>query len=257
MGAYMKVDYEDEIAILTINRPEVLNALDAAGWSELDENMTMLEDNEAVRCVIITGAGEKAFVAGANIKAMSERSVLETLNGQVNRVLKKFAQMSKPVIAAVNGFALGGGCELALACDVRIASEKAKMGQTEINVGILPGGGGTQRLTRLVGLGKALEMILTGEPVDAKEAERIGLVNKVVPADQLMAEAKKMAKKITSKSPSTVRLAKIAVHSGADTNFDAGLLMEVLCQTVVFSTDDHLEGLTAFLEKRKPEFKGQ
>lgn len=257
MGAYMKVDYEDDIAILTINRPEVLNALDAPGWAELDQNMIMLENDAKVRCIIITGAGDKAFVAGANIKAMAERSVLTTLDGQVSGVLKKFAQMSKPIIAAVNGFAFGGGCELAMACDIRIASEKAKMGQTEINVGILPGGGGTQRLTRLVGLGKALEMILTGDTVDAKEAERIGLVNHVVPADQLMEEARRIAKKIATKSPSTIRLGKIAIHAGADTNFDAGLLLEVLCQTVVFSTDDHLEGLTAFMEKRKPEFKGQ
>lgn len=256
MGKYMVLERDEEIGIILINRPEVLNALDAAGWEELRVNLAECENDPSIRVVIVTGAGEKAFVAGANIKAMTERSMIATLEGQVSGILKGIAKMSKPVIAAVNGFAFGGGCELAMACDVRIASENAKLGQTEINVGILPGGGGTQRLTRLVGVGKALEMILTGAVVSAQEAKEIGLVNKVVPLESLMDEAKKMAKKMSSKSPITLRLAKIAILDGADTNFDAGLLLEVLCQTIVFGTEDHLEGLKAFLEKREPVFTG-
>ncbi len=257
MGKYMVVERDEEIAVLVINRPEVRNALDKNGWSELKENLSLLENDGSVKAVIITGAGVKAFVAGADIRALSERSVLETMGGQVTGILKGIEQMSKPVIAAVNGFAFGGGCELAMACDLRIASENARFGQTEINVGILPGGGGTQRLTRLVGVGKALELILTGDNITAQEAEKIGLVNRVVPQESLLEEAKKLARKISNKSPVIVKLAKMAVLAGAETNFSTALLMEVLCQTVAFSTDDHLEGLTAFLEKRQPVYKNR
>ncbi len=257
MGKYMVVERDEEIAVLVINRPEVRNALDKNGWSELEENLSLLENDDSVRAVIITGAGDKAFVAGADIGALSERSVLETMGGQATGILKGIEQMSKPVIAAVNGFAFGGGCELAMACDLRIASENARFGQTELNVGVLPGGGGTQRLTRLVGVGKALELILTGDNITAQEAEKIGLVNRVVPQESLLKEAKKLARKITNKSQIIVKLAKMVVLAGAETNFSTALLMEVLCQTIAFSTDDHLEGLKAFLEKRQPVYKNK
>lgn len=256
-GDYMTVERDGEIAILTINRPGVRNALDTNGWLELKENLAILDADDSVRVIIITGAGDKAFVAGGDIKALSERNVLDSLRGEVSHVLKGIEQLSKPVIAALNGGTFGGGCELAMACDIRIAGENVKIGQTELNVGILPGGGGTQRLARLVGVGKALELILTGEHITAQEAEKIGLVNRVVPHANLLEEAKKMAKKISSKSPVVIKLSKMAVLEGASTNFTTALLMETLCQTIVFSTDDHREGLTAFLEKRKPVYRGK
>lgn len=254
---YMLVDKEKEIAIVTINRPEVRNALDRNGWLELRENLVALDRDDAVRVIIITGAGDKAFMAGADLKVLRQRSVLETLKGETSSVLRGIEQMSKPVIAAVNGYALGGGCELALACDIRIASENARFGQTEINVGVLPGAGGTQRLRRLVGLGKALELILTGEIITAQEAEKIGLVNKVVSHEKLLDEAKEMARKISEKSPVVVRLARAAVLSGSETDFSTSLLLEILFQSVVFSTEDHLEGINAFLEKRRPQYKNR
>ncbi|MGN0734739.1 MAG: enoyl-CoA hydratase/isomerase family protein [Anaerovoracaceae bacterium] len=257
MSDKVLVSIENGIAVVTINRPEVRNAVDKETWGLLRETFENLDSNRDVRVIIVTGAGEKAFVAGADLNSLKVRSVLETLDSENNAVVRAIEKVSKPTIAAINGYCLGGGCEIALACDIRIAAEKAKIGQTELNVGILPGAGGTQRLRNLVGQGKAMEMILTGEPVSAHEAYEIGLVNKVVPLDKLMEEAMSMAKKIAEKSPVVTKLAKRAIQNGADLPIDTGLLIEILSQSVVFSTKDHLEGINAFLEKRKPEYTGE
>lgn len=257
MSDKVLVSIENGIAVVTINRPEVRNAVDKETWGLLRKTLENLDSNRDVRAIIVTGAGEKAFVAGADLNSLKVRSVLETLDSENNAVVRAIEKVSKPTIAAINGYCLGGGCEIALACDIRIAAEKAKIGQTELNVGILPGAGGTQRLRNLVGQGKAMEMILTGEPVSAQEAYEIGLVNKVVPLDKLMEEAMSMAKKIAEKSPVVTKLAKRAIQNGADLPIDTGLLIEILSQSVVFSTKDHLEGINAFLEKRKPEYTGE
>lgn len=251
------LDKKGTTAIVTINRPEVRNALNRETWHALRDTLRNLEQDEETRVIIVTGAGEKAFVAGADLNELRDRTVIETLNGENSCILREIELMTKPIIAAVNGYALGGGCELAIACDLRIASENAKFGQTEINVGILPGAGGTQRLTRLVGFGKAMELILTGEIISAQEAERIGLVNKVVPNENLLEEALKLADKISSKSSIITRLAKTAVKAGAETDFNTSLLIEILCQSIAFGTDDHLEGINAFLEKRTPNYSGK
>ena len=257
MSDKVLVSIENGIAVVTINRPEVRNAVDKETWGLLRKTFENLDSNRDVRAIIVTGAGEKAFVAGADLNSLKVRSVLETLDSENNAVVRAIEKVSKPTIAAINGYCLGGGCEIALACDIRIAAEKAKIGQTELNVGILPGAGGTQRLRNLVGQGKAMEMILTGEPVSAQEAYEIGLVNKVVPLDNLMEKAMSMAKKIAEKSPVVTKLAKRAIQNGADLPIDTGLLIEILSQSVVFSTKDHLEGINAFLEKRKPEYTGE
>lgn len=257
MSDKVLVSIENGIAVVTINRPEVRNAVDKETWGLLRKTFENLDSNRDVRAIIVTGAGEKAFVAGADLNSLKVRSVLETLDSENNAVVRAIEKVSKPTIAAINGYCLGGGCEIALACDIRIAAEKAKIGQTELNVGILPGSGGTQRLRNLVGQGKAMEMILTGEPVSAQEAYEIGLVNKVVPLDKLMEKAMSMAKKIAEKSPVVTKLAKRAIQNGADLPIDTGLLIEILSQSVVFSTKDHLEGINAFLEKRKPEYTGE
>ena len=257
MSDKVLVSIENGIAVVTINRPEVRNAVDKETWGLLRKTFENLDSNRDVRAIIVTGAGEKAFVAGADLNSLKVRSVLETLDSENNAVVRAIEKVRKPTIAAINGYCLGGGCEIALACDIRIAAEKAKIGQTELNVGILPGAGGTQRLRNLVGQGKAMEMILTGEPVSAQEAYEIGLVNKVVPLDKLMEKAMSMAKKIAEKSPVVTKLAKRAIQNGADLPIDTGLLIEILSQSVVFSTKDHLEGINAFLEKRKPEYTGE
>ena len=249
MSDKVLVSIENGIAVVTINRPEVRNAVDKETWGLLRKTFENLDSNRDVRAIIVTGAGEKAFVAGADLNSLKVRSVLETLDSENNAVVRAIEKVSKPTIAAINGYCLGGGCEIALACDIRIAAEKAKIGQTELNVGILPGAGGTQRLRNLVGQGKAMEMILTGEPVSAQEAYEIGLVNKVVPLDKLVEEAMSMAKKIAEKSPVVTKLAKRAIQNGADLPIDTGLLIEILSQSVVFSTKDHLEGINAFLDK--------
>lgn len=256
MGNYIKVEKNGGIAVVTIDRPEVRNALNSQAWQELRDTMLSLDDDESVHVIVITGAGDKAFVAGADLNSLKSRSTLETLSGTTGAILREIETMKKPVIAAINGYALGGGCELALACDIRIAGDNAKLGQTEINVGVLPGAGGTQRLTRLVGTGKALELILTGAIISASEAQQIGLVNKVVPQKELMTEVMALAEKIAAKSPIITRLAKAAVKYGAATDLNASLVIETLSQTVAFSTEDHLEGINAFLEKRQPRYKG-
>ncbi|MEO0082955.1 MAG: enoyl-CoA hydratase-related protein [candidate division WOR-3 bacterium] len=246
------VTIEDNIAIVKFNRPNVLNALNTETILELEKVIDELSANADVRVIILTGEG-KAFVAGADISEMSKFSSLEARvfaqNG--HRVLSKLEDIDKPVIAAINGFALGGGCEIALACDIRIMAETAKIGQPEVNLGIIPGFGGTQRLARLCGAGIAKELIYTGDMIDAQEALRIGLVNKVVPMDKLMETAKEMAKKIMNKGPMAIRMTKTVINRGLDCNLTTAKELEIETFALCFATGEPKEGMNAFLEKRK------
>ena len=255
----VKVEVRDSIAIITIDRPKVLNALNAQTVAEIGEAFEQVRNDDAVRAVILTGGGEKAFVAGADI---NELATMNPITGKETaergqRVFTAIERFPKPVIAAVNGFALGGGCELALACHIRIASDKAQLGLPEVTLGIIPGYGGTQRMARLLGKGKALELICTGDRIPADEAERIGLVNKVVPADQLMASAEEMARKMASRGPVAIRAAIEAVTIGSDMPQDAGLVLEATLFGLLASTSDMKEGMGAFLEKRQAKFTGK
>lgn len=251
------VEQEEKIAVVYVNRPQALNSLDYATLKDLQQAFAELENNDDIDVIILTGAGDKAFVAGADIASMKDYAPLEgrAFAAYGQKVFAEIENNKKPVIAAVNGFALGGGCELAMACDIRIASERAKFGQPEVNLGITPGFAGTQRLPRLVGKGIAKELIYTADVIDAQEAYRIGLVNKVVPADQLMETAKKMAKKIASKGQIAIRLSKQAINGGLEMDSDRAYDHEANCFGFCFSTQDQKEGMTAFLEKRKAEFK--
>lgn len=251
------LENDEGIGVITINRPKVRNALDRETVRELAEVINFVEQDDKINVVIFTGSGDKAFVAGADVAALRERTILQTYLNENQAVLSQLASMQKVTIAAINGVALGGGCEVALACDLRIASENAKLGQPELNLGILPGAGGTQRLSRLLGIGKAKELILTGDIIDASEAMRIGLVNKVVPQGESVQAAKEMARKILLKGPAAVRIAKAVIDMGINTDLNSGLFMERLAQTVLFGTEDRHEGLTAFLEKRPPIFMGR
>jgi enoyl-CoA hydratase len=247
---------EDSVVIVTLNRPEALNALSSAVLAELDQLFSSLESDPYVRAVILTGQG-KAFVAGADIAELRgltpERAREFSAFGQ--RLFRRLETMEVPVIAAITGFALGGGCELAMACDVRIASERAKFGQPEVNLGLIPGFAGTQRLPRLVGLGKAKELILTGEVIDAETALRIGLVDKVVPHEELLPAAMEMARTIASRGPLAVRQAKRVMTQGFEMDLDAGSAIENEAFVRTFVTGEAYEGLTAFLEKRAPVWK--
>jgi enoyl-CoA hydratase/carnithine racemase len=250
---------KDRIGYVTINRPDKLNALNAKAKAELKELFTDLKSDGGVDVVILTGAGEKAFVAGTDIK---ELTTLDPESGKKfseggQAVFNAIENLGKPVIAAVNGYALGGGCELALACTVRIAAENAKFGQPEVNLGIIPGYGGTQRLARLVGKGKAMELVLTGDQVDAQEALRIGLVNKVVPLQELKATAEALAQKILSKGQVAVRLSLKAVNMTHETTLTDGQALEASLFGVCCGSEDFKEGTKAFLDKRKPEFKNK
>lgn len=252
------VEKRGAVAVLTINRPDKLNALNSEvhveGVAALDE----LRKDDSVRVLVITGSGEKSFVAGADISEFEGQMPVTQRNAFHERSLfNSIDTFPKPVIAMVNGFCLGGGNELAMACDIRMASENAKFSQPEINLGIMCGGGGTQRLTRLVGEGRSMEMVLTGDMIDAATAERFGLVNHVFPADQLEAETMKLAEKIALKAPIALQLSKEAVKFASRSNLDEGLRREVDLFAICFSTEDKKEGVAAFLEKRKPEFKGK
>ena len=258
MPGFIRVEVEDRLTVVTIDRPPV-NALSSEVIEELTRAFEALAARGDVGAIVLTGAGEKAFVAGADIGEMVGKGGLEMrrfseLGGRLARAMGKAPQ---PIIAAINGYALGGGCELALACDLRIASDRAKFGQPEVNLGILPGFGGTQRLTRLVGAGWASELILTGEIIDAAAAERIGLVNRVVPAERLAGEAKALARKILEKGPRGIALAKAAIHQALETSLSAGLSFETEAFGIAGATQDKREGMTAFLEKRKPAFRNE
>jgi len=251
------MEKKDGIGFIYINRPEVHNVLNQEVWREVRDAFAAHDNDDEIQVIIITGSGDKAFVAGSDLNYLKARTKLQTLDRETPMILNQIEAVKKPTIAAINGYAFGGGCELTLACDIRIASERAKMGQTEINLGIIPGAGGTQRLPRLVGLGKGLELVLTGAVIDAYEAEKIGMVNKVVPHEKLMEEAISIASAIKKKSPIIARLAKAATKAGYATDMNTALLVESLYQTIAFSTSDHDEGIDAFLEKRDPKFTGQ
>lgn len=255
----VKVENRDAILFVTIDRPKVLNALNAQTIGEIDRVFAEAGDDPSVKVIILTGGGEKAFVAGADI---NELATMTPLSGKAvaekgQRTLDRIERSSKPVIAAINGFALGGGCEIALACHIRIASEKASLGLPEVTLGIIPGYGGTQRLSRLVGKGKALEMILTGDRISASDAERIGLVNKVVSPDQLLAAAEEMAKKIASRSSVAIASALEATNVGLDVSLADGQTLEATNFGLLCATEDMKEGMNAFLEKRPANFPGK
>ena len=252
------LERDGAIAVLTINRPQVLNALNSATIDELRRAVLELKHDRTVGCVIITGAGEKAFVAGADINELAVQRPVQgkehALRGQ--HVFDLIENMGKPVVAAINGYALGGGCELALACTLRIAADTARLGQPEVNLGIIPGYGGTQRLSRLVGKGIALELLLSGRHVMADEALQIRLVNRVVAAADLMAAARALAAELVAKPPIAVQYIIEAVNRGLEVSFDKGQFLEATLFGLVASTDDMREGTAAFLEKRKADFKG-
>lgn len=252
------LEKKERLAVITLNRPEVRNALDPRTWTEIRAAVRECRFDPDVRAVIITGAGGKAFASGADIRALREREALDVLRGEAQETLNEIENLEKPVIAVIDGYALGGGCELAMACDLRIATARSRFGQPEVNLGIIPGAGGTQRLQRLVGFGKAKELILTGEIIGAEEARAIGLVNKVVERpEDLMPAAMEIAQKIMAKGPVAVGLAKAAINVGAGTDINTGLWFEKLAQTVAFATEDRIEGTGAFLEKRPANFKGK
>jgi enoyl-CoA hydratase len=247
------------IAYVTVNRPKVLNALNTPTWKDLRTAFEHARDDDAVRGVILSGVGDKAFVAGADISELAHASAIdaERSSSSGQEVLNLIENLGKPVIAAINGFALGGGCETAMACTIRIAVEHAKFGQPEVKLGLLPGGGGTQRLPRLVGKGRALQLILSGEIISAQEAWRIGLVNEVVPASGLIARAEAILKTITSNAPIAVKLSLEAVNKGLDTSQSEGFALEASYFGLCAGTEDKKEGTSAFLEKRAPKFLGR
>jgi enoyl-CoA hydratase len=252
------VERRGKVAILTINRPDKLNALNARVHTEGVAALDELRKDDSVRVVVITGTGEKSFIAGADISEFEGQTPVTQRDLFTQKTLfNSLDNFPKPVIAMVNGFCLGGGNELALACDLRICSETARFSQPEINLGIMPGGGGTQRLTRLVGEGRSMEIILTGDMIDAATAEKIGLVNHVYPAAELEAKTLELAEKIAEKAPIALQLSKEAVKFASRSNLDEGLRREVDLFAICFSTEDKQEGVSAFLEKRKPVFKGR
>jgi enoyl-CoA hydratase len=255
----IKTENRDGVLVVTIDRPKVLNALNAQTVDEIGRVFDEARTDERVKAVIVTGGGEKAFVAGADINELAQKSPIagKETSERGQMILSKIEKFPKPVIAAINGYALGGGCELALACHIRIASEKAQIGLPEVTLGIIPGYGGTQRMARLLGKGKALELICTAEKVSAAEAEKIGLVNKVTPADSLMSAAEEMARKIMSRSPVAVRAAIEAINSGSEMPFEEGQFLEATLFGLLCASEDMKEGMAAFLEKRPAKFPGK
>ena len=252
-------EIKNHTGLVTINRPDKLNALNGKTISELEDLFHLIKNNPDVFVVVITGSGEKAFVAGADIGELNKLDVISAkeFSEKGNRVFRAIETLDKPVIAAINGFALGGGCELALACHIRIASENAKFGQPEVNLGIIPGYGGTQRLARVINSARALEMILTGDMISAEEAFRIGLVNKVYPQSDLVNKALELADKISAKGQQAIRFALKAVKATDNISLTEGLFYEASLFALTCGTDDFKEGTAAFLEKRKPDFKNR
>jgi enoyl-CoA hydratase/carnithine racemase len=247
------------IAYVTLNRPKVMNALSHATWEDLEAAFEATRDDDAVHGVILTGGGDRAFIAGADISELAQVTAVEAEQSSAygQKVLNLIENLGKPVVAAINGFALGGGCETAMACTIRIAVENAKFGQPEVKLGVIPGGGGTQRLPRLVGKGRALQLILSGEIISAQEAYRVGLVNEVVPAAQLITRAEAILNQIFSNAPLAVKYSLEAVNKGLETSQAEGLSLEASLFGLCAGTDDKKEGTSAFLEKRKAQFKGQ
>jgi len=256
---YIIYEKNEDVATITLNRPEALNAFSKEVVEEILHALEDVKTDEAVRVVVLTGAGEKAFSAGADIKTMVGMTALKAreLSFMGEKLCVGLENLEKPVIAAINGYALGGGLEVAMSCDLRIASENAKMGQTEINIGLIPGWGGTQRLTRLVGMTKAKELVFTGRIIDAKTAEQIGIVNMVVPADKFRETVSQFAKDLASKAPVALKVAKALINKGSDIGLESALALEREGFGVVGSSEDLKEGVSAFTEKRKPVFKGK
>jgi enoyl-CoA hydratase/carnithine racemase len=250
---------KDAVAYVTVNRPKVLNALNTPTWKDLRTAFEDARDDAAIRGVILTGAGNKAFIAGADIGELAHLTAFQAEQSSRfgQNVLDVIENLGKPVIAAVNGFALGGGCETAMACTIRIAVDTAKFGQPEVALGLVPGGGGTQRLPRLVGKGRALQLILSGGMISAQEAYRIGLINEIVPAPDLITRAEAILKKIASNAPIAVKFALEATNKGLETSQGEGLLLEASYFGLCAATEDRQEGTSAFLEKRKPQFRGR
>ncbi|MGD0160509.1 MAG: enoyl-CoA hydratase-related protein [Candidatus Bathyarchaeia archaeon] len=256
---YIIYEKSEGIATITLNRPEALNAFSREVVDEILQALQDVMNDENVRVVVLTGAGEKAFSAGADIKSMIGMTVLKAreLSLMGEKLCLALENLEKPVIAALNGYALGGGLEVAMSCDLRIASENARMGQTEINIGLIPGWGGTQRLTRLIGRTKAKELVFTGRMIDAKTAEQLGIINMAVPQDKFKETVRQFALDLVSKAPVAVRVAKALINKGADISLDSALALEREGFGVVASTEDLKEGVSAFTEKRKPVFKGK
>ncbi|NPV91141.1 MAG: crotonase [Firmicutes bacterium] len=261
MSGYETLEYRkaDGVAFVTINRPEVLNALNSTVFRELKLIFDEMSQDEEVKAVILTGKGDRAFAAGADIRELQKCSFLEARRFALRTKVTQqtIASFTKPVIAALNGFTLGGGLEVAMCCDIRIAAPHAKFGQPEINLGFIPGGGGTQRLARLIGPARAKELVFSGQMIDASRANEIGLVNKVVPTADLMAEAEQLARAIAGKSSAILELAKVAIDRGLEMDLDSGLQMEIELWGECYATEDRDEGIAAFLEKREPQFKGK
>lgn len=252
-------EIRDGILFLTLNRPEVRNALSPEMWQELNCAVELARNTDEIRVIIVSSTGEKALASGADIREIHDRHYLKQLSGLATNTLKNLEDLYKPVICAINGYALGGGCELAMACDIRVATRRSKFGQPEVNLGIIPGAGGTQRLARLVGVGRAKELIYTGRIISADEACSIGLVNFLTDdsQDAVIARAEEIARQIISKGPISIMMAKIAINYGCESDITTGLMIERLAQTLAFSTDDRKEGTAAFLEKRSPHFRGR
>ncbi len=253
---YVLSERDGPVGVVTLNRPRQLNALSSAVLTELADALEAHERDDEVRAIVLTG-GPDVFAAGADLKEFSSLSVVDMMAGNRVSLFDRVRSLSKPVIAAVSGYALGGGCELAMLCDMIIASETARFGQPEINVGLMPGAGGTQRLARTFGKAKAMEMVLTGDWVDAQTAERLGLVNRVVPADQVVVEAKALGMKIAAKAPLAVKLAKQAVHKAFELPLTEAVDLERKLFYLLFATEDAKEGISAFVEKRPPTFHGR
>lgn len=257
---FILFEKKNSVATITINRPDKLNALDIQVLLELESAVEKTKEDPAIRVLVITGAGEKAFIAGGDIADLNSRGALrhrDEFANIIHRVFNKIDDLEKPVIAAINGYALGGGTELLCACDIRIASDNAKFGLPEINLGIFPGAGGTQRMSRQIPLCKAKELMFTGDMIDAREAERLGLINKVVSRDDLMNAVNEMAQKLASKAPIALKLLKTVINKGVETDLTTGLVLEREMISLVMASNDAHEGLSAFLEKRKAAFKGE